>query len=464
MSSSDRDQGKKWKIDRRTFLRCAAGGMAAALPLPLLDIMGRQAFAAAAGTKRFGMIYFSNGININKWWPTGDAANYSLAGTSLNGFEGVKDYMRVIRGINADSPNTFGHGRALSGFLTARAPADPKIIKNTISLDQAVANAIKGTTRVPSVQVTGQNFKYVDDPWISGLNAACSFNANGTLNDNDDNAPRIFDRLFGGTNTGSTVTDATRRKILKKSILDTIINDRVALDPKLSSEDRIRMDEYYSNLRSVEQRIQTTQTPGEAVACAFPATKPPNLMDDAVARANGYNGTINNYDMGAYWDIMFDMLVLAFQCDLTRVFTFPMGTEGSGEEYRSIGLPIQYHFNITHHGGDATKLTRYAAVNEYHAKVAARFIQKLKDSKEGAGNLLDNSAIIYGGGLENGDQHVNYNIPFTLFGKGGGAIRTNYVHKVNGVHIGNVHASLLNDVYGVQTATFGAGNGRLSLG
>jgi hypothetical protein len=421
---------KSWQLPRRAFLR----GLGTVVALPMLDAMmpsiSRQALgataapagsgavgAAAAAVKaprRMAFIYVPNGVNMAHWRPPESGGDYTFPST----LEPLKDYkadINVISGL-ANHPG-FGlgdgggdHARASASYLTCAHPrktagAD---IKAGISVDQVAANEIGDKTRFPSLELScdkGQEAGSCD----SGYSCAYQFNISWrseTQPMNPEIEPKsIFDRLFGAGDANESAEARARRMAYDTSVLDLVRDQTKTLQNKLGLTDRRKLDEYFTAIREVEKRI------------AKNGTAPPTVPNGEVPDFN------EEYTFESHMRLMFDIMTLAFQTDSTRIATFVVGHDGSNRPYPFVGVP-QGHHHLSHHRGQAAALTNLAAIDNFHAKQVAYFLGRMKSIKEGDSTLLDNSMIVFGGGISDGNQHNHDNLPLVLAGRGGGTITT----------------------------------------
>jgi hypothetical protein len=424
---------KNWELPRRAFLR----GLGTVVALPLLDAMlpsiSKQvlaetvgatgagatgavgAAAAAVGApRRMAFIYIPNGVNIAHWRPTTAGPDYALSDT-LTPFKNFKDDINVISGLA--NRNGFGlgdgggdHARGTASWLTASHPrktagAD---IKAGISVDQVAANAIGDKTRFPSLELScdkGQEAGSCD----SGYSCAYQFNISWrseTQPMNPEIEPKsVFDRLFGTGADNESAEARDRRMAYDKSVLDMVQDQTKTLQNKLGVTDRRKLDEYFTAIREVEKRIGKN------------GIAPPAVPNGEVPNFNA------EYSFESHMRLMFDIMTLAFQTDSTRIATFVVAHDGSNRPYPFIGVP-QGHHHISHHRNQPSALANLATIDKFHATQVAYFLDRLKSTKEGEGNLLDNSMIVFGGGISDGNQHNHDNLPLVLAGRGGGTITT----------------------------------------
>jgi hypothetical protein len=428
---------KNWQIPRRTFLK----GLGTAMSLPLLEAM--QPFAAAATTvaaqsapRRMAFVYVPNGANMADWRPKNLGANYDLPAI-LAPLEKVQSDVCVFTGLTHDKGRANGdgagdHARASATFLTGCQPkkTDGADIKVGISADQLTAQKIGRATRFASLELgcdRGQQAGNCD----SGYSCAYSYNiawkTESTPLPPEVNPRNVFDRLFSNEHSAET---PERRAILereKRSILDFVLDDAKRLQSNLGATDRRKLDEYMTAVRDLEQRIEQAQK----YQVAMPALKTPTGIPE---------------DYEQHIRLMYDLLALAFQTDSTRIATFVVAHDGSNRAYPFIGVTDGHH-DLSHHGGNEEKKHKIAKINTFHMRQFAYFIEKLRSIKEAQGNLLDNSMIVYGSGLADGNAHAHDNLPVLLAGRGGGAINSGrHIQVPKETPMTNLFMSLLDNM------------------
>jgi hypothetical protein len=257
----------------------------------------------------------------------------------------------------------------------------------------------------------------------------------------------VFERLFGGGDATETAEARAQRNRFNKSILDLVSEDAAALKKTLGAHDRLKLDEYFTSVREIEQRLKWT----EKMAADGGATKAllPGGIPTAIPKE--YTDHVR---------LMADMMILAFQTDMTRICTFMLANEGSNRAYRSIGITDGHH-EISHHGRNTAKVEKYRKINRHHAEQLAYVLERMKNIKEGDASLLDNTMLVYGGGIADGDWHNHDNLPIILAGKGAGTIKTGrHIKYKNGTPLNNLHLSML-DRMGVPAETLGDSTGKL---
>jgi hypothetical protein len=392
--------------------------------------LGRAAGAASKFPTRMAFIYTPNGVNMEYWRPEKTGTDYVLPRT-LEPLAPHQQDINVISGL-ANHP-AFGlgdgggdHARASASYLTCSHPkktagAD---IKAGISVDQVAANRLADYTRFPSLELScdkGQEAGSCD----SGYSCAYQFNISWrseTQPMNPEIEPKaVFERLFSAGPEGESAEVRAKRQMYDKSVLDFVQDHAKTLESKLGTTDRRKMDEYFTAIREVEKRIQKN------------GIAPPAVPNDRVPDFNA------DYSFERHMRLMFDIMVLAFQTDSTRVSTFLVGHDGSNRPYPFAGAP-QGHHHTSHHRNNPQSLEALAKIDHFHATQVAYFLERLKTVKEGDGTLLDNCMIVYGAGISDGNQHNHDNLPLVLAGRGGGTIRTGrHIALDDGVDLANAY-------------------------
>ena len=442
---------KNWQIPRRTFLR----GMGTVIALPVLDAMlpSMLAQSVSAGgapgslPKRMAFVYLPNGMNVAKWAPIGEGADYQLSET-LSPLAAHKADFNVISGIvhqkaKANGDGGGGHARASATYLTGcQAKKSASDIHIGISVDQVAANAIGDNTRFPSLELScdrGQEAGSCD----SGYSCAYQFNISWrseTQPMNPEIEPKLaFDRLFGGGSSDESREARLRRENENKSVLDFVLGQTKSLQRNLGTNDRQKLDEYLTAIRDVEKRIEQN------------GKMPPAVPEGAMGDMEG------DYTFERHMRLMFDLMTLSFQTDSTRVATFLVSHDGGNRPYPFAGVPSGHH-SMSHHGNNPEKLANLAKIDKWHVTQFAYFLEKLKSVKEGEGTLLDNSMIVYGSGLSDPNQHLNDNLPTLLAGRGGGTITPGRHIKLDPTPMTNLYLSMLHRA-GIKAERFGDSSG-----
>jgi hypothetical protein len=440
-------------IPRRTFLR----GVGTTLALPLLDGMV-PAFAATNQTAakpvvRLSIVYLPNGRLMDRWTPKTDGAGFAFTPT-LEPLAPFRDQLLVLTGLNHASgraqlgEDTGDHGRAGATYLTGTHPkkTEGADMRAGISMDQVAARELGKHTQLASLELC------VDDSDLLGqceagyscayMNTICW--RTPTTPVAMENRPRaIFERLFGDNDS----TDpAVRLRQIKsdRSILDSVTETVSSLLTGLAPSDRTKLTDYLDAIRDVERRIQNAEEQS--------ARKLPTLERPAEVPAT----------FAEHTKLMFDLEVLAYQTDMTRVITFMLGREFGSRTYREIGIPDGHH-TITHHQNKQENIDKVAQIELYQSKMFAYFLDRLRSTPDGDGSLLDHMVILYGGSLSDGNRHLHNNLPNVLVGGGAGRIKGGrHLRYPETTPMMNLHLTVLG-MLGVPTENLGDSTGNLSL-
>ena len=405
----------KKHLPRRTFLR----GLGASVALPLLDSMvpalTAQELTSALPVKRLGIIYVPNGVFMDNWTPPEGGSDFSLPST-MEPLAPFQDQMLVLTGLSNKMGDAWpgegagDHARAAGAYLTGVHPKKTEggALQAGLSMDQIIARQLGQHTQLTSLELSLESRENVGacDPGYACAyaNTLCWSSATTPLP--MENNPRVvFERLFGGNE--STDPEAWRaRREEDSSILDAVGDKIAKLQGDLGHRDQLKLDEYLESIRNAERRIQMAeaQSERELPVIEQPAGVPATFQEHA--------------------KIMFDLQLLAFQADLTRVITFMVGHETSQRAYPEIGVPDAHH-PLSHHGGSAEKIEKLIRVNGYHAEMFAYYLDRMKNTPDSEGSLLDNSTILYGSGMSDGNGHNHHNLPTLIVGGGAGSIKGN---------------------------------------
>ena len=404
----------KTVIPRRTVLR----GVGATLALPLLDgmvpAMTALAQTPAAPARRLGVFTVPNGAPVEYWMPEKAGAAFEWT-PSLKALAPVREQVLVMSNLDsvgAEPGRGTTHSQAASALLTGARPkrTTGAALELGISMDQVAANApdIGRQTQLPSLELSleGGDTVYGVATCDGGFSCAYLNNswANRTTPMPRETNPRIvFERLFG--DVGNTSADARRASIQRqRSILDRVLNKVTDLKVGLAPYDRLKLDEYLEAVRGIERRIQLAeqQADRELPAVASPAGIPVSYEEHA--------------------RLMFDLIVLAYQTDMSRVITFMIGREESGATYPQIGVTEPHH-PLSHHRDNPEKIEKLARINAYHMQLFSEFLVKMQSTPDGDGTLLDHAMLLYGGALRNSNRHTTENLPIVLAGGGCGELK-----------------------------------------
>ena len=433
------------RMHRRTFLR----GAGAALALPWLEamappLMARQRTAAAA-PRRIGFVYIPHGVIMNQWTPAAAGAAFEFT-PILQPLETYRNDLIVVSNLTRAAA-VDNHACSASAWLTGVAAkrTDGPDFRNGESVDQVIARQIGQDTTFPTLELATEDF--------TGLVGACDPGYScayiNTLNWQTPTTPLpmeinprvVFDRLFG---SGRTAADRAARRETDRSLLDFVAGDLRQLERGLGAADKARLGEYLGYVREIERRIQRAEE------------RPHNTPE----LPNAPVGVPESYE--EHVGLMFDLLALAYQADLTRVFTFMMAREVSQRTYPEIGVTEPHH-TISHHGNRPAAITSHATLNAHHVTLFASFIERLRTTREGDGTLLDHSLIVYGSGMSDGNGHTGGPLPHVLLGKAGGRVRGNrHLVTPEGTPMANILLALA-QLNGVEQDRFGVSRGTIDL-
>jgi len=438
-------------LSRRTVLR----GLGATIALPFLDGMV-PALTAAAKTaakpvKRLGCIYVPNGMEMRMWTPKAEGANFALS-PILEAMKPFYDQTMVLSGL-ADrvavplpGEGIGDHARASSTWLTGvhvKKTEGPDI-RAGISMDQIAAQVLGKETQLASLELALDSVEVLgacDAGYSCAYANTISWRTPTTPLPMENDPRAVFERLFGATNSTDAATRQARIR-QEKTILDVVTGEISALAKSLGSNDRQRLNEYLEAVRDVERRIQTAEAQKNR---ELPVLDQPQGIPDTFDKHSA---------------LMYDLLALAYQADLTRVGTFMVSREVSSRSYPQIGVPDGHH-SVSHHQNDPVKLEKLAKINAYHIKQFTYFLDKLRNTPDGDGNLLDHSLFVYGSGISDGNIHFHLDLPMMVVGGGGGQFKGGrHLRYKNDTPLSNLYVSVL-DKLGVPTEQFGDSTGTL---
>lgn len=434
----------KKAISRRTMLR----GLGASLALPLLDGMVPALtplrLTAARPIRRLGVVYVPNGMMMDHWTPTTEGTDYDFP-TILQPLEPFRNDVQVLsgmHGLDAEGP----HARASTRFLTGVASKrdDGSNLHAGVSMDQVAGRVLGSETQLATLELAldGRDFAGSCDEGFSCAYTNTIAWANETTPLPMEINPRVvFERLFG--DSGSTDPAVRKARLAKDaSLLDSVTERARALSRELGSTDRAKLTQYLEAIRDIERRIQMAEVQGDQ---ELP------VIDQPAGIPNTF---------GEHAKLMFDLIALAYETDLTRVVTFMMGREITGRTYAEIGIPDAHH-PISHHARDPVKLEKLRKINRYHVELFSEFVARLNSTPAGDGTLLDDTMIIYGAGMSESHSHGSRNLPILLVG-GGAGTGGSHVRYDQDTPLANLHLSLL-DKMGVPIESLGDSTGRLAL-
>lgn len=439
-------------LHRRTFLR----GAGAAIALPFLDAM-KPALANPARTAaskapvRLAFTYIPNGVTMRDWKLGSTGAGFEFS-KILKPLEPFRENLFVLSGLdhrNADPLGDGGgdHARAGACFLTGVHPRKTSgaDIQAGISVDQIAARKFESVTRIPSLELGCEDSRTVgncDSGYSCAYTNSISWRGPKTPMPPETNPRIAFERLFGDEDFSASPEVRARRAAQRKSILDVVNGRAKALAADVGAADRRKLDEYLTGIRELERRIEMAEKDERKFK--------PNMEKPAgipVAFAD-------------YVKVMFDLQVLAFQADLTRVSTLIFGREASVRTYPEVGVNDPHH-PLSHHRNIPENLDKLTKINVFHAGLFAYFLDRLKNTPEGDSNLLDRSMLVYGSAICDGNSHSHDNLPIVLAGAGAGKLRPGrHIAYPKGTPMTNLYLTLLEHL-DVPTEKLGDSNGKL---
>jgi hypothetical protein len=445
------DTENGFPISRRTILR----GAGAALALPWLEAMMPSTSRAAtpdgsAWPIRLGALYMPNGVRADTWTPEGEGRDFQLSPT-LEPLSDLKDSLLVLTNLwNQASDFGDGHYVKTSGFLTCTTINKTLGIDlncNGMSMDQVAARQSASQTPLPSLELgiepvsigVDRNVGYTR---VYGSHIAWSGPTSPLAR--EINPRLVYDRLL---RAGQPRSEMAKRDLL---LLDRVLGDAKKLHQRLGAADRQRMDEYLQSIRSLEQRLERAshadQGGWKPLAPLDPNAQPPaDIPDEHAERVR----------------LMLDMIALAFQTDTTRVCTFMFGNAVSGKNFSFLAGVRGSHHDLSHHQNDEEKLRQYQLINLWHIEQYAYLLRKLRGMQEGDGTVLDNSMVLFGSGLRDGNSHSPHNLPIVVGGRAGGRLASGqHLVYTKDTPLANLYSSMLT-AFGEPVERFADSTGRL---
>ena len=440
------------KANRRSFLRGA--GVSLVVP-PFLSLSrsasaspARVAETATGAPLRMAFMSIPNGVQQDHWFPTNSDDGIVLSPT-LAPLEKVKSKIQVIGGLDhihatAGNDGAGDHARANATFLTgarARKTAG-KDIHVGISVDQVAAQRGGGATRFQSLELSSdavRNSGSCDSGYACAYQYNLSWSSPTTPVTPEPNPRLVFERLFGAGEHGQRQKNFELRQQSNRSVLDFVLE----LAKALSSEDRIKLEEYVSSVRQIEERIKSAER--------FGLVPDPNLpTPDGIP-----------IDFGNHIDLNLDLMLLAFQTDSTRIASLLIAYDGSNRTFPDLGI-IEGHHYLTHNQRVPELAKKVALIDRFYMQRFANFLEKMDNVRDVDGNtMLHNSMIVYGGAIADGNRHTHANLPVVLAGAGGGTLKTGRFLDAKEKPMSNLFVEMLNR-FGVETTAFGDSNGGLS--
>jgi hypothetical protein len=360
--------------------------------------------------RRLGVVYHPNGVIYENWLPKGTGRDFTLS-PILEPLEPFRKQLIVVTGLSSHQAEALGdgggdHSRASGSYLTGvHVKKSDSVVGNGMSMDQVAAKAFERDTQLSSLQLTADDNSLVG---ACDVGYSCAYSSTlswltPTLPLMAENNPRVvFERLFGASESTDPRVRALRLQ-RDRSILDSVTARVKELQQTLGPGDNRKVSDYLESLRDVERRIQKAE---EQSTREIPDVDRPAGVPD------GFQPHV---------ELLYDLQLLAYQSDLTRVITFMYGREQTGRPYPQIGIPEPHH-PLTHHQNDAGKMAKCTIIQTYHIRLFVSYLEKLQETPEGDGNLLDNLLLLYGGGISNSDRHTHGPLPTLLLGGGAGTL------------------------------------------
>ncbi len=442
-------------VSRRMLLR----GMGAAIALPMLDAMVPALSAATKVAKKISpnrmvFVYVPNGIDMRNWTPEGIGRTFAFP-KILEPLAPLQDDLLVLSGLMDHNGMALGdgpgdHARASASFLTGVHPKKTagSDISVGISVDQVAAQKIGSATRLASLELgceDGHLAGNCDSGYSCAYVNSISWRSPTVPNPPEVNPRAVFEHLFGTDEDAADPAARARNARFDQSILDMVCDDTKRLETGLGSTDRRKLDEYLTAVREVERQVQMAEKQAAENSLAVPTLAKPDGIP---------------LEFAEHAQLMFNLMTLALQTDITRISTFMLAREGSNRPYREIGVPEGHH-GLSHHRNDPVLMDKIASINRYHMEQFAYFLAKLKSTPDGDGSLLDHTMVVYGSGISDGNRHNHDDLPVLLAG-GSRVFRTGrHVRFSEATPVANLYLSMLDNM-GVSTDKLGDSQGRLN--
>jgi hypothetical protein len=410
--------------------------------------------SAAKSPVRMAFMFVPNGINMKHWTPDAPGAGFGLKST-MEPLAGLRDQFNVLTGLAQNNANANGdgpgdHARSSAAWLTGVHPRKTagSDIRAGISADQVAAlAAVNRDRKFPSLEIgceRGAMAGDCDSGYSCAYSSSISWRTESTPVPKEVSPRALFERLFGSGSGAEDAAAKARRAAHRASVLDFVLEEADALKSRLGRRDQQKLDEYFTSVREIETRLQAAESKNSQAVLAGLTIPAPGIP----------------MDRGEHIRLMGDMMILAFQADITRVCTFMFANEGSNRPYREIQVTDGHH-DISHHGHSEKKLVDKQKIDSFHVAQLAYILQKMHSIKEADGSLLENSMIVFGGGISDGDRHNHDDLPILMAGKAGGRLQTGR-HMVFTPHtpMNNLFLSML-DFQGVKVEKLGDSTGKL---
>jgi hypothetical protein len=441
----------KKHLSRRTFLKSSG----VTLALPLLESMvpaGTALAATAAAPKtRLGCIYIPHGATMDKWTPKGEGAAFEFSET-LQPLAPFRDRINVISDLahapvapwsGEDTGGAENHVRAAAVFLSGAHPVKKNEAHVGITIDQVAARHVGQDTPLPSIEMSMEplNLTCGDAGFTCAYRNTLSWASAALPLPMENNPQIVFERLFGD---GSTDAQRQERRQQSRSLLDSILREVPSLEKDLPAGDKRRLRDYLDEVREIERRVKQVDAQ---------LSRNLDLPDAPVGIPAAFEDHLK---------LMFDLQVLAYKSEITRISTLMLARENSNSVYPATGVREGFH-NASHHSNERKNMDQFAVINQYHVKMLGYFLEKLRSTPDGDGTLLDHSMILYGSSMSNGNQHDHDPLPLVLLGGASGQLQGNR-HIVMPAHtpMSNLLLSML-DKLGIHRDTFGDSTGRIEI-
>jgi len=440
----------KKHLSRRTFLR----GAGVTIALPFLESMVPAqtplSRTAASPKSRLACIYIPHGATMDHWTPTTEGAGFEFS-EILKPLEPFREYVNVVSGLchpqagptdGEDSGGALDHNRAVAVFITGAHPKKGAQSHVGVSLDQVVAEKLGQDTPLPSIELSIEESSLGSDAGFSGAYRNTISWKSPTIPLPMEHSPQVvFERLFGD---GSTDAQRKGRREQSISLLDSVSNQVAALEKELPAADRSRLSQYLEEVREIERRIEKAakQTKTDVALPEAPVGIPDDFEE--------------------HLKLMWDLQALAYQAEITRISTLIYSHETSGTVYPKSGVREGFH-NASHHSNNRKNMDQFAVLNRYHVSTLTYFFDKLKQTPDGDGNLLDHSLIVYGSTLSDGNEHNHDPLPVLLIGGASGQLKGGrHLRYPAHTPMSNLLLTVL-DKFGIQQDKFGDSTGKLEI-
>jgi hypothetical protein len=447
-----------FSLSRRRFLR----GLGACIALPAFESLrplnllaspaaGKLAATASGTPLRTAFLFFPNGAIPAAWWPKGEGKDFEFSPT-LKPLEAYRQQLQVLGGLDQKAANggadgAGDHARGNGVFLTGvRLKKSATDVRAGLSIDQAIAREIGHLTRFPSLELSSDAIRTsgaCDSGYACAYQYNLSWSSSTTPVAAESNPRMVFERLFGTGDSGARSENMKRRQQEQRSVLDFVLEDARGMNQRLNGRDKAKLDQYLTGIREIETSIEKAERLGIA---KDPGTETPSGIP---------------LERAQYVQLMFDMLVLAFQTDSTRVATLLLGHDGDNRSLAEIGISEGHH-DLSHHFNNEEKIQKLTEIDLWYAKQLAKFLQKLQDTKDMDGkSLLHNSMILYGSGNADGNRHTHSNLPLILAGGGGGTLTPGRYVQHGSKPMTNLFLSLAEKMGAQKLGSIGDSTGKL---